>query len=238
MIVLAPPPGFDWKLGQTYDHLLLVHWEVDVDLLQSKLPDGVTVRTFQGKAYVGHDVLRVEQAHFRNVPPIPGLDSMNEVTLRTFVRFGDQEGLYLFSLDAPGHLMSWSMEVFFHLNAKLADVQLTDAGGSHHVVSARSDDASIGIDVTYAGTGAKFVPTPGSLDEFLLGGTFLIAADADGVYLSEERHGPWNVQRADVTLANDTIATSLGLGPTAPQSLIAVFMEEQTSYGTLPKRLG
>lgn len=239
MHVLAPPPGFDWSIGQTYDHLLLVHWPVDADALQRLLPDGLVAHQFQGKAWVGHDVLRVEGAHFRGIPPIPGLDTMNEVTLRTFVRFGDQLGLYLLTLDAPGHILSWSMRVAFHLDTHLADVTLEEVGDQHHVASARADDPGVGIDVTYAGSGPVFVPTPGSLDEFLLGGTFLLAADNDGVYLSEERHGPWNVQRARVELAKDTLASSYpGLAPPPSSGLVAVFMEEQTSYGTMPRRLG
>ena len=49
---------------QSWQELLFLHWRFDPDVIQSTLPDGLTVDTFEGQAYVG-----VVPFFMRNIRP-------------------------------------------------------------------------------------------------------------------------------------------------------------------------
>ena len=60
-------------MKQAWRNLAFLHWEIDPDLIQQTLPPGLTVDTFEGKAFIG--IVPFYMRHVRPVylPSVPGI---------------------------------------------------------------------------------------------------------------------------------------------------------------------
>src|SRR5438477_12694854 len=86
---------------QNWHHLLFLHWEVPPAELQSLLPPGLDLDTFEGKAYVGLVPFTLTGVRPILTPPLPWISSFHEINVRTYVhRNGRDPGVWFFSLDA------------------------------------------------------------------------------------------------------------------------------------------
>ncbi len=96
----ARPPG-RIAMRHSWRDLLFLHWSFDPDVIQRTLPEGLTVDTFDGRAWVG-----VVPFFMRNVRPwwftsVPGLSNFQELNLRTYaVDRNGTPGVWFYSLDA------------------------------------------------------------------------------------------------------------------------------------------
>jgi uncharacterized protein len=86
---------------QSWHDLLFVHWRVPADDVQRLLPDGLSVDTWQGDAWVGLIAFHMSGVRPRWFPAIPYVSRFPETNIRTYVRYSDHEpGIWFFSLDA------------------------------------------------------------------------------------------------------------------------------------------
>ena len=87
-------------MRQRWDDLLFLHWEYAADAIQARLPAGLTVDTFEGKAYLGVVGFRMNAVRPAFLPALPWLSYFNELNVRTYVRDAAGEpGVWFFSLD-------------------------------------------------------------------------------------------------------------------------------------------
>ncbi|HVF05098.1 MAG TPA: DUF2071 domain-containing protein [Frankiaceae bacterium] len=83
-----------------WSQLTFLHWSYDPALVQDLLPDGLTVETYDGRAWVGlvpfHMTVRAP-----GVPALPWASYFPETNVRTYVTGPDGiNGVHFFSLDA------------------------------------------------------------------------------------------------------------------------------------------
>ncbi|HVF75351.1 MAG TPA: DUF2071 domain-containing protein [Acidimicrobiales bacterium] len=87
-------------MHQEWNSLSFVHWAYDPAVVQALLPPGLTVETYDGKAWVGlipFD-LRIRP---RCTPYVPWACAFPETNVRTYVRGPDgRTGIWFLSLDA------------------------------------------------------------------------------------------------------------------------------------------
>lgn len=85
---------------QSWKDVAFVHWRYDPEVVQKRLPDGLTVDTFEGSAWVGVVAFHMEQIRPPGAPGIPYLGTFPETNVRTYVRGqDDQPGVWFDSLD-------------------------------------------------------------------------------------------------------------------------------------------
>jgi len=86
---------------QRWEKLLFLHWEMDTEAIQSTLPSGLYVDTYEGKAYVGIVPFYMRDIRPRGFPAVPYLSNFLECNVRTYVH--DERGVpgvWFYSLDA------------------------------------------------------------------------------------------------------------------------------------------
>lgn len=86
-------------MRQQWLDLAYVHWRYDPAVVQSILPRGLTVDTFDGSAWVGLIPFSMRGIGLAHGPAVPYLGSFAEVNVRTYVRVGDRPGVWFCSLD-------------------------------------------------------------------------------------------------------------------------------------------
>lgn len=102
--VVADPPPLDRRaiMRQRWSDLAYFHWRYPPDVVQAHLPPGITVDTFDGRAWVGLVPFVMRDVRLGPVPPLPYLGSFVEVNVRTYVI--DEHGrraVWFWSLDVP-----------------------------------------------------------------------------------------------------------------------------------------
>jgi uncharacterized protein YqjF (DUF2071 family) len=86
---------------QSWRDLLFLHWSFDPDLIQRTLPEGLTVDTFGGKAWIGIVPFFMRNVRHRWSPALPGVSNFQEVNVRTYaVDRAGTPGVWFYSLDA------------------------------------------------------------------------------------------------------------------------------------------
>lgn len=138
--------GSAW-LRNTWQELTFLHYRYDPADVQRLLPDGLTVDTFDGDAYVSLIPFQMRDASPRFVPALPFVSSFNETNVRTYV------------VDSAGNRAIW----FFTLEAdQLAVVALARLVlGFPYVWSAMSTEIE-GTRRTYRTTNRRWPRTPRS----------------------------------------------------------------------------
>jgi len=91
-------------MHQRWHDLLFAHWPVPAPAIASRLPAGLELDTFEGRAWLGVVPFRMSGVRLAGLPPLPGAGAFPELNLRTYVRRGDVRGVWFFSLDAASRL--------------------------------------------------------------------------------------------------------------------------------------
>jgi uncharacterized protein YqjF (DUF2071 family) len=87
-------------LLQRWIDVVFVHWRYDPARIAAALPDGLTVDTFDGAAWLTLTPFTVEKSHPPVLPAIAGLSSFLETNVRTYVVGPDgRDGLWFFTLE-------------------------------------------------------------------------------------------------------------------------------------------
>ena len=209
-----------------WDSALFVHWETDPEALQALLPTGLSVDTYNGKAYIGI-VLLSEDGIAPVFPMLPkwlasaGAFSHYAVNARTYVRpsGGGHGGVFFFTLDCSHLIPALGAYSLFGLPYRLARMRRGRDVSSNQRMSFSSSrvvgaKASVDAEWTVHGT-----PTPaeeGSLAAFLVERYYLYneagiilrsLAMPHGTTLWTGRitHHPWPLQHATLEKWNSSI---------------------------------
>ncbi len=164
----TPPPGDRLAMRQRWEDLLFLHWEVSAEEIQKRLPEGLHVDTFGGRAYLGAVPFFMRKVRPRGLFALPGLSNFLELNVRTYVH--DAKGLpgvWFFSLDANQPVAVEVARRWYHLPYQ------------HAKMSARRDGTTVTYDCRRRGKNESAhyqydqpeggqEAEPGSLEFFLL----------------------------------------------------------------------
>lgn len=187
---------------QRWSDLLFLHWAYSAEAIQARLPDGLFVDTFGGKAYLGVVPFFMQNIRPRFLPAVPGISDFLEMNLRTYVhdRAG-VPGVWFFSLDANQWLAVNIARRFFHLpyeHAKMTSSRTAQGGirfesertGGRGAVARSAFDYSPGVELPQ--------PKPGSLEFFLVERYRLYSGAPGGLRRGAVFHEPYRLCRAEL----------------------------------------
>ncbi len=177
--------------------LLFAHWPVPAARLRHLIPAPLELDLWEGEAFVSVVPFRME-----GVGPVgwPGGKSFAELNVRTYVKHGDQAGVWFFSLDAASPLGVRLARRFFHLPYFDARMTIQPDGAGYRYASERTHRGAPAarLDMSYSPTGPAVLAEPGSLDDWLTSRYSLFSADPQGhIYRGDVAHEPWPLQPAE-----------------------------------------
>jgi uncharacterized protein len=105
----------------------------------------------------------------RGTPPLPGLSAFPELNVRTYVRRGDQRGVWFLSLDAASRPAVIAARRWFHLPYFKAETKLIESGEEIAYRSHRTHRSALPAEfqARYGPMAPVQRALPGTLEEFL-----------------------------------------------------------------------
>ena len=114
----------DWIIKQRWSNLVFLSYEVDDNLLQSLLPEELEADLYENKSYLSIVPFTMSDIRFKFTPNLP-FSKLNELNLRTYVKYKNTQGIYFFTLDSDNRLGNFIARNFFNLPYRYAKVNIT-----------------------------------------------------------------------------------------------------------------
>lgn len=209
LAVRTRPAGRKPAMYQRWDDLLFLHWSYAPMAIQSTLPRGLTVDTFEGKAYIGIVPFFMRDVRPSFCPRLPGFSDFLELNVRTYV-YNEQSvpGVWFYSLDANQPLAVRAARRFFRLpyfhSRMKADKNATTAE-IRYLSHRRGAQDNLSSCFQYHPNGDIRLAIPGTLEFFLIERYVLFARSAGQARLWSGRvhHQPYPLVNARVTEWDD-----------------------------------
>lgn len=198
--------------------LLFAHWDFTPEIVQSLLPPGLEIDTFEGRAYVGLVPFRMENVRLNWAPSLGQLsrswEDFAELNVRTYVVCEGVPGVWFFSLDAASALATLAARAWFNLpyfKARMKTWSRRD--GSIGYWSKRLWPAPLPAicSASYRPTGETFAAAPDSLEDFLVERYVLYSARGEKLFRGRVHHSPYPLQRVEDFQLRESCLAAAGL---------------------------
>jgi uncharacterized protein YqjF (DUF2071 family) len=206
-----PVPNTPWIMKQSWYDLLFLHYPIPVQALLPYVPPGMHLDTFNNTAWISVVPFWMSGIRFRGTPAVPYLSQFPEINVRTYVTVDDKPGVYFFSLDAQSRIGVFFGKNFYKLPYYYSKMSVSHKGKDILYASARTEDPSIQFQARYKPVSDVFQAEKGTLDYWLVERYCLAAYDNHRTYLSEINHKPWQLQRADYSVTQNTMLHPFGI---------------------------
>ncbi|MBL8900445.1 MAG: DUF2071 domain-containing protein [Planctomycetes bacterium] len=198
----TPLPSSAHALNMTWSELLFLHWRVPAAALRDAIPRALDIDEHDGSAWLGVVPFRMSEVRLRGCPKWPGTAEFPELNVRTYVRHGEQRGVWFFSLDAASWLSVRGARAWFGLPYFDARMSIERAGEQVRYRSERTHRRAPAarFAARYSPSGPVQASRPGSLERFLTSRYALFAQRRGALLCGEIDHAPWPLQPAEVEL--------------------------------------
>ena len=214
-----PLPSGRWLIKQRWNDLLFAHWPVPAAVLAPLIPEGLQVDTFQGSAWLGVMPFWMDRIKVRGIPPIPGMRSFPDLSLRTYVREerSGTPGVVCLSLDASNLLAVAVGRAAYRLPYHWAEMRMEQRTEREFSFYSRRRFAGqpVIFKARYRGLGPSrrlAESGEGSLEHFLMERYSLFSSNRDGQPIRANLHHiTWPLEEAEAEIEQNDLAAVLGI---------------------------
>lgn len=188
--------------------VLFAHWPVPPSSLADRLPDGLEPDTYDGDAWVTalpHRIVGVRVAGREFPVEFPQLN------LRTYVRHGEDGGVYFLGCETADRLGAVVARRAFDVPFNRAEMSFQSGAGRFTVRSRRrAPGGDVRFDARFRPTGDATVAEPGSLSSFLVERTRWYGT-GDRLRVGEISREPWRFAPAEASVRANTLGAAFDL---------------------------
>jgi uncharacterized protein len=215
-------------MHQEWGKLLFMHWRISENLLRPHIPAALQIDTYGDSAWIG--IVPFTMWDIRGfppyMPPIPGLDEMHELNVRTYVHYDGVPGVWFFSLDANSTAAVLAARSVYHLPYYSADIDLQGKRKIRYRLK-RREDPPAQFKATWAVGDPLPKAQPGSR-EFFLTERYLLYSESEGqIFRARIYHEPWELYKAELTDFGSTMLEAQRI--TQPKTQPILHYAEQQS---------
>jgi uncharacterized protein YqjF (DUF2071 family) len=193
--------------------LLFLHWAWEAAAVQATLPPGLTVETWDGRAWIGVVPFAMRRVRPRFLPQMGRLSNFLELNVRTYVRDAHgRTGVWFYSLDCSQSLAVWAARKFFGLPYFCADLRERKQDGMTYYHCQREGSRAV-AHFEYVRQGEPAWAMAGSLEEFLVERYRLFARRNGRLLTVEVSHEPYPLQPVEVIRWGTSPLVQAGFDP-------------------------
>jgi len=183
-------------MSQRWSELGFFHWAFDPEAIAARLPKGLHLDTYDGKAWLGIVPFLMQRVRPAFLPPIPWLSWFHELNLRTYV-FDDNgnPGVWFFSLDCDQPIAVEIARNLFSLPYQHAQMSSSMTSAEFQFHSQRKGDSNSAETFRYNRPQFPKATEFGSLEWFLLERYTLFSEGSNGhLYSGRVHHSPYQIE--------------------------------------------
>jgi len=221
------PPGQP-VMHQDWGKLLFIHWRINQNMLRPHVPDSLEIDTYGDSAWIAITPFTMWdiRAFPPFVPPLPGLNSMHELNVRTYVHYNGVPGVWFFSLDANSSAAVLAARTFFRLPYYNAAIKMEGKKKIKYRLK-RDDDPLAEFRADWSVGEALPQSQPGSR-EFFFTERYILYTEWNGdLYRARIHHEPWQLYKAELTRFDSTMLEALQI--TQPKTQPILYHAEEVS---------
>jgi uncharacterized protein len=195
-------------------HLLFIHWRIEPTALRPLVPDAFEIDTFDGSAWIGLVPFTMKDVSPIILPrfAIRSVTDFHECNVRTYVRRGNDRGVFFFSLDAASRIGVWGARTFFHLPYFNARIDLHRDGNEIDYAVDRVDEPRATMRCRWRVGNVRDATQPGDLAHFLTERYQLMTVDRCGwPRRCRIWHEPWPLRDATLMGLEDKLVAAAGM---------------------------
>jgi uncharacterized protein YqjF (DUF2071 family) len=200
-------------MHQNWGKLLFMHWPLESSQLRSLIPADLEIDTFDELAWIA--IVPFTMWDIRAfppfVPPVPGLNAMHELNVRTYVHLNGTPGVWFFSLDCNNAAAVFGARTFYYLPYYNAELTLNQSENKIEYKCDRTDTPVATFQATWNIGRTLPISEPDSLEFFLTERYCLFSKHKGHLYQSRIYHPPWPLQTATLDGHSSTMIEVLGL---------------------------
>jgi uncharacterized protein YqjF (DUF2071 family) len=192
----------DWIISQKWHDVLFIHHKISSELLQPLCPFPLDL--YNGQAIISIVPFRMSGIRFPYLPAFPGLSSLWELNLRTYVEINGVKGVYFFTLDTDSLLGEFIARKFFHLPYNHSQILAKVTESSYNFTHQRGNYK---LDLSASIGGKK---GSSSFDLWATERYSLFTFDRDHIFEGRVHHRPWDLKEIEIKKLDDGFSTLLG----------------------------
>lgn len=202
------PAGF-----QRWQHLAFLHWEIDPAEAQASLPEGLTLDTFEEKAWVGVVPFTMRDVSPWWSPSVPGVSNFHELNVRTYCVRDGIPGVWFYSLDAASSLAVTLARAGWGLPYHRARMRLALDGATVSYESERRwpGPTPARLSASYTIGAPLRRAAPGTFEHFLLERYVLYAVRGGRLLRGRVHHEPYPFCDLPPVEVEETMTAAAGL---------------------------
>ncbi|WP_395146002.1 YqjF family protein [Armatimonas sp.] len=208
-------------MRQEWHELLFLHWEISSEQVQARLPEGLTVDTFEGKTYLGLVPFTMRNVRPVWSPPVPWLSHFHETNVRAYVRDkSGRAGVYFFSLEAANPIAVELARGLFKLPYHWAKMELAPgASYTSRRISHPPLPAHCHISYSLQHVLELRTAAPSTLEHFLIERYTLFSVSGKRLFAGRVAHLPYRFQKAMLHRIDQSLTHAAGFPIETPPSL-------------------
>lgn len=229
-------------MGQKWSNLLFIHYKVDPKELQKLIPPPLELDLHNNEAWVSvvpFKMTEVRPGNIANITP-----SFPEINVRTYVKYGEQHGVYFLTLDANNKLVVKTSSLFPGLPYKQAEMNQSGEGSAENPFYMKSNRKeknapSAAFEANYEVKQEKTSLARDELSRFLVERYRFFGVNKDGcVVKTDINHAKWPIKTATATIKQNTMLDSIPQIKVLNQEPIVNYVEEMDVKVWAPKEVG
>lgn len=223
---------------QGWKDLSFVHWPFDPAVVQRRLPPGLEVDTFDGRAWVGLVAFHMEDIRLPRLPPVPYLGTFPETNVRTYVRGpGGRPGVWFDSLDITRLIPVLVALGTYRLPYRWSAMSIEHSAGSVAYRARRRWPGARGAESKIVVRPGDPIAAPDSLERFLTSRWGLYSVFGRRTAYAPVDHAPWPLQTATLEDLDDELVAAAGYPHPSGEPLVHYSPGVDVRIG-LPHRIG
>jgi len=206
---------------QHWADVLFLHFPLDERQLRRFVSKELTIDTYDGNAWLSYVFFRLKLRP-KWLPILPGFSHLNELNVRTYVRYRDQPGICFLRMYADNHLAIAASRLLTSLKYELASLIFQPHGNGSRLITCQpqGSQGSIQVEFRVAAAGSNPVAANG-LDAWLIERyRAFVPRSNQPLLMATVEHPPWETSPADLICYNDGLLSDLGISPAGPPALM------------------
>ncbi len=197
---MSSKQGKPWFAQQNWEDILFIHKPVNPEHLKSFIPYPFEIDLYNNKAWVSIVLFRAKGSRLRFMPSYLSFPPYYQMNLRTYVRFGNERGVYFFKIHASNKLVNLAGNIvalpFSKANMVINKEKDKLLFKAKHLFNQRESKLSL----TYKAQKKTINPSDDSLAYFLTERYAVLMIRDNSIIKAPIFHTPWNLNKAKISI--------------------------------------